>query len=233
MVFKRTAGLAVLGLLSYLFWWPWFHSLRHANPTHTSLMMLRESQARGQRHKRRSVLVWRPLSQISPALVHALLLAEDDQFFQHSGFDLSQILVALQKDWQEKRFAYGGSTLTQQLARTLYLSPRKNILRKAKEAFITLWLEHTLSKTRILEIYLNVVEWGRGIYGAEAAARFYFRKPAKDLTPDESVALVSILPSPRRWSPFSERSFMARRRTNILEAMRKQGYINDEDSSLP
>jgi monofunctional biosynthetic peptidoglycan transglycosylase len=191
-------------------------------------MQLRESQARKSGHKPHSQLVWRPLSKMSPALLQALLLAEDDQFFHHSGFDFDQILIAFQKDWEAKKFAYGGSTLTQQLARTLYLSPRKNIFRKAKEALITVWLEQTLPKNRILEIYLNVVEWGRGIYGAEAASQHYFQKPASDLTADESVALVAILPSPRRWSPFSERTFMARRRTNLLEAMQKQGYTEEE-----
>src|SRR5439155_17227406 len=136
-------------------------------------------------------------------------------------------------DWEKKRFVYGGSTLTQQLARSLYLSPRKNLLRKAKEALITFLLESYLSKKRILELYLNVVEWGRGVYGAEAAAQAYFQKPASDLTADEAAALVSILPSPRRWNPASERAFIAGRRTRLVARMRAAGYLPVEISTMP
>jgi monofunctional biosynthetic peptidoglycan transglycosylase len=196
-------------------------------------MVLRENQARARGQHPRPLLIWRPLSQMPPALTQALLLSEDDQFFHHSGFDIEHIKIAIREDWKRRKFAFGGSTLTQQLARTLYLSPRKSVFRKLKEAVITVWLERTLSKKRILELYINVVEWGRGIYGVEAAAQHYFHKPAADLTVDECVALVTILPSPRRWSPLSERAFMAQRRTNILEEMRNQGYIpDDEPSSL-
>ena len=108
--------------------------------------------------------------------------------------------------------------------RTLYLRPRKSILRKVKEAVLTVYLERTLTKRRILELYLNVVEWGPGVFGAEAAAQYYFGKSAAELSPDEAVALASILPSPRRWSPFSEKEFMARRRTQLMERMQKAGY---------
>jgi len=194
-------------------------------------MKHREIQARRQGHKLHSIMRWRPLTQMPPALIHALLSSEDEKFYQHAGFDLDTILYALKKDWELKRFAVGGSTLTQQLARTLFLSSDKNVLRKLKEAVITVWLEQTLSKRRILELYLNVVEWGRGIYGAEAAAQYHFHKPVHELTVDECVALVAILPSPRRWSPSSERAFMARRRTNILEEMRHEGYISKDSST--
>src|SRR6185437_4422092 len=138
--------------------------------------------------------------------------------------DFEQMRIAVQRDWAKKGFVYGGSTLTQQLARTLYLSPHKDLLRKAKEAVITVYLERTLAKRRILELYLNVVEWGRGIFGAEAAARHDFGVSAADLTPDQAVALASILPSPRRWRPSSERAFMARRRSQLTERMQAEGY---------
>jgi monofunctional biosynthetic peptidoglycan transglycosylase len=136
-------------------------------------------------------------------------------------------------NWQKKRYAYGGSTISQQLARTLFLSPKKNLARKLKEALLTVRLEHALSKHRILEIYLNVIEWGRGIYGAEAAAEFYFNKSAAALTPDEAVALASILPSPRRWSPMGEQAFMARRRTQLRERLERAGYATPYDLSGP
>ena len=215
---------AAAGALVYLFWLPDVGELKNHNPRRTALMDLREAQAAAAGHRTHPVLLWRPLEQISPHLIHAVLVSEDDTFFQHSGFDLEQIRIAILRDWEKKRFVYGGSTLTQQLARTLYLSPRKNLLRKAKEAILTIVLEHTLSKRRILELYLNVVEWGRGTYGAEAAAQHYFQIPAKDLSPDQAVALASILPSPRRWSPLSERSFMARRRLQLTERMQQSGY---------
>jgi len=218
-------GLILLASLVYVFWLPWVPALRDHNPTTSSIRERREAQARAQGRKPRSSMIWTPLDSISPHVPQAVLLAEDDMFYQHAGFDFAQIKIALRVNWEKKRFAYGGSTITQQLARSLYLTPDKNLLRKVKEALITFWMEQTLTKKRILELYLNVVEWGPGIYGVEAASRHYFEKQSSELTPDEAVALASILPSPRRWSPLSERAFMARRRTNLLERMRRAGYL--------
>jgi len=212
-------------LVSYLCYQPDVAALRHHNPTTTAFMQLRAEQARKAKQPYSARMIWCDLDDISSNLVHAVLLAEDDTFYQHHGFDLEQIREAIRTNWQKKRYAYGGSTITQQLARTLYLSPNKNLLRKLKEALITYRLEHTLSKHRILELYLNVVEWGRGIYGVEAAARAYYGKSAAELSPDEAVALASILPSPRRWDPLSEKAFMARRRSKLLERMERAGYV--------
>ncbi|HVO32374.1 MAG TPA: monofunctional biosynthetic peptidoglycan transglycosylase [Elusimicrobiota bacterium] len=219
------AALAGVGILAYLLSFPDVAALRTHNPTNTSLMDLRRRQARAAGHKLRIHYQWEPLSEISPNLVHAVVLAEDDTFYQHHGFDWEQILEAVRRDWAKRKFVYGGSTLTQQLARSLYLSPRKNLLRKAKEALITLQLERTLSKRRILELYLNVTEWGNGVFGAEAAARTYFGVEAKDLTADQAAALTTVLPNPRRWNPLSERAFMAQRRTRLLERMEAAGYV--------
>ena len=163
-------------------------------------------------------MTWRDLDQISPHLVHAVLLAEDDTFFQHHGFDFAQINRAM---W----VAFGGSTLTQQLARSLYLSSNKNLFRKAKEALITRRLEKTLSKKRILELYMNVVEWGPHVYGAEAASRYFFNKPALDLTVDEAISLAAILPSPRRWNPLSEKKFMVSRKSILYDRMVRANFI--------
>jgi len=231
--------LAAVGLSTYLLWFPWMSPPLKGSLTHTSLTQLREKQAKQKGLTLKTVLIWQPLDQISPHLTHAILLAEDDQFYNHQGFDFQQIRIAVETNWKKRKFAYGGSTITQQLARNLYLTPRKNLLRKAKEAVITFWLEKNLSKKRILELYMNVIEWGPGVYGAEAAARHYFEKSSADLTPDEAVALASIVPSPRRWNPHSERAFMARRRTNLLERMRRAGYIetdllaDEEDAPYP
>lgn len=221
------AGLAAI--LAYLFWLPYVPFLKKNNPQTTALIELRKKQALKKNKKLDVKMSWRDLNQISPNLIHAVILAEDDTFYQHNGFDLEQIKIAVKINWEKKRYAYGGSTITQQLARTLYLSPSKNILRKLKEAILTFWIEHTLSKKRILEIYLNAIEWGNGIYGAEAAAQNYYHKSASELTPEESVALASILPSPRKWSPLRETPFMARRRGNILSRMATAGYLQNLD----
>jgi monofunctional glycosyltransferase len=223
-------GLAVV--LIYVLNLPDIAALKRQNPKTTALMELRKDQAKRAKIRFSTQMSWRRLDEISPHLVHAVLLAEDDRFYQHHGFDFGQIWIAVKTNLEKRRYAYGGSTLTQQLARTLYLSPRKNIIRKLKEAAITWKLEQTLPKKRILELYLNVVEWGRGIYGAEAAARAYFSKSAGELTPDEAVSLASILPSPRRWDPLSEKAFMARRRTQLLERMQRAGYLPEETAEF-
>jgi len=230
---ERLWVIAMAVLLIYLCNQPDLEVLRKHNPTTTALMELRVRQARALGKSYPTLMTWKNLDEISPHLVHAVLLAEDDQFYNHHGFDLEEIKQAIKINWEKKRFAYGGSTITQQLARTLYLSPKKNIIRKLKEALITVRLERALPKRRILEIYLNVIEWGRGIYGAEAAARFYYNKSAADLTSDEAVALASILPSPRRWTPQGEQAFMARRRTRLLERMQAAGYLPTYVSNGP
>jgi monofunctional biosynthetic peptidoglycan transglycosylase len=216
--------LGVLGFIGYVLWPYNVLELKEKNPQTTSLLELRQKESLLKGRPLKPKMEWRDLGDISPALVHAILLAEDDTFYQHHGFDWEQIQIAIQRNWQKQRYVYGGSTITQQLARTLFLRPRKTLLRKLKEAVLTIYLEKTLSKRRILELYLNVIEWGPGIYGAEAASQFYFSKPASGLTADEGVALASILPSPRRWTPFSEKTFMARRRTQLLERMERAGY---------
>src|ERR1700761_9312805 len=130
--------LALSALVTYLLWLPDVRLLVQQNPTHTALMQLREDQARQAGQQPHSVMHWRSLDDISPNLIHAVITSEDDTFYEHGGFDLEQIQVAVQRDWQKRHFVYGGSTITQQLARTLYLSPRKNLFRKAKEAMITI-----------------------------------------------------------------------------------------------
>ncbi len=226
----RWAFVAFAGsLVLYLLWLPYVPWLVRHNPKTTSFMRIREAQAKRAHVSLRSVQSWRPLSFFSPHLVHAAIISEDDTFYRHHGIDWDQVVEAMRRNWHEKRYAYGGSTITQQLARTLYLSPNKSLLRKAKEALIALWMERVLSKHRILELYLNTAEWGKGIYGAEAAAQFYFRKSSADLTPDEAISLVSILPSPRKWNPLSEKAYMARRRSQIFTRMQIAGYLPSEN----
>jgi len=176
-------------LLTVYFMTPPVAQLRVLNPGKTAYM-----QADRSRHIRHE---WRPLSEISKNLQHAVVLAEDDQFFGHNGLDWKAIERAWKTNIRRGRFARGASTITMQVARNLYLSPRKTILRKMREVWIALKMELLLPKKRILEIYLNIAEWGNGIYGAEAAAHHYFGKSARYLTKEEAAWMAAILPRPR------------------------------------
>jgi len=148
-----------------------------------------------------------PLAKISPYLKQAVVIAEDDQFYLHEGYDWKAIKRAIKTNLKRGEFSHGASTITMQLARNLYLRPRKSILRKLKEFLITLRLERELSKDRILEIYLNVAQWGEGIYGVKAAAKHYFGKSPATLTKHDAAFLAAILPRPayydkHRGSPY-------------------------------
>jgi monofunctional glycosyltransferase len=143
---------------------------------------------------------WVPYERISPALKRAVVAAEDARFLDHAGFDWDAIQRAMAKNEQRGRIVAGASTISQQLAKNLFLSGERSWLRKAQEAAITWMLETTLSKRRILELYLNVAEWGEGVFGAEAAARHHFGVPAAGLSAEQAAWLAAILPSPRRYA---------------------------------
>ena len=170
-----------------------------------------------------------PLSLISPYLVQAVVIAEDDKFWSHKGFDFKAIKEAFQRNIKKKTLRYGGSTISQQLIKNLYLSPSRNPVRKVREFILTWRLERTLSKKRILELYLNVVEWGNGIFGAETAAQRYYGKPASALSAWDSVHLAIILPSPRRYNPLSGSKFIERRAREVYEIMMKRGIVKPEE----
>ena len=222
------AGFVLLLSAAYVLWLPDVSELKKKNPKETSFMRIKERQALAQGKKLGRTIIWTGWDGISENLKHAVLVAEDDGFYRHKGVDWASTRKALETDWKQKRFAKGGSTITQQLARNLYLSPSKNPLRKIKELLIARRLEKELGKRRIFEIYLNVAEWGRGIYGAEAAARAYFNKSASDLTPEEGAALAAALPSPRRYSPVKGTRLMERRKSSIVARMRASGYLPEE-----
>ena len=223
------AGLLALLAGLYLVWLPDVRELRKKNPQATSFMLIKERQALARGRKLPRVMLWRDYDEISENLRHAVLVSEDQDFYRHKGVDWESTRAALADDWKKKRLAKGGSTITQQLARNLYLSPSKNPLRKIKEILIARRLEKELGKRRILELYLNVAEWGRGVYGAEAAARTYFDKSAADLTPEEGAALAAVLPSPRRYSPVKDTRFMERQKARIVSRMRASGYLPEEE----
>lgn len=194
-------------------------SLRVINPTITALIEAREDQAREKGAAIGRHWIWVPLTRISPHLRHAVVAAEDASFFTHEGFDWEGMKDAVLYDLVKGELKRGGSTITQQLAKNLYLSSERSILRKAHEAMITRLLEHQLSKERILELYLNVAEWGTGVYGAEAASRHHFRKPARDLTEDEAAWLAAVLPSPRRYDPLRRTKALTSRYERVLHRM--------------
>jgi len=204
-------------------------SLRKENPKTTALMKQREAEASAKAKKAAVYQVWVPYAAISNTLKSAILIGEDDAFYQHEGYDLEQIKESFVKNWEEKRFARGASTITQQLAKNLYLSTSKSPLRKLKEFLIARRLEEGLSKRRIFEIYLNVIEWGDGIYGAEAAARSYFRKPARDLTVREAVLLAASIPNPRRMNPSHMTRGLQNRVEIILSRMVQRHQISSEE----
>jgi len=199
--------------------------LKQKNPKTTALMELRDEEYRKKGLRLPRQQIWVPYSAISEHLKKAVLISEDAAFFSHKGVDLNELKEALKKDWETLSFSRGGSTITMQLAKNLYLNLSKNPLRKVKEIVIAQQLERTLSKRRIFEIYLNVVEWGRNIYGAEAASRFYFSKSAVALDPLEAATLAALLPSPRM---AKERSILNRRNL-ILARLASVGYISNEE----
>jgi monofunctional glycosyltransferase len=222
---SRVKAFLIIGLClpvgAVLFFWlfamPDVSSLRTTNPTVTALIEARQAQAAEQGRTIGRHWTWVPLSRISPSLRQAVVAAEDALFFTHEGFDWEGIKVAAKYNLEAGEFKRGGSTITQQLAKNLYLSAERSLIRKAREALITRSLEHHLTKERILELYLNVAEWGQGVYGAEAAARHHFKKSARDLTANEAAWLAAILPSPRRYDPLRKTTFLTRRHNRILK----------------
>src|SRR4051812_43007312 len=190
--------------------------LKTANPTTTAFMELRDDEARAKGKTPRRVQRWVAYGRISADLKRAVLVAEDDAFWQHEGVDFEQMQASLETDWARGRFSRGGSTITQQLAKNLYLSPSKDPLRKLRELVIARRLEAELKKARIFELYLNVIEWGDGVYGVEGAARTYFGKSAAELGPAEAALLAGAIVNPRVLNPRRPTPRLLRRQQLIL-----------------
>jgi monofunctional biosynthetic peptidoglycan transglycosylase len=218
---------------------PRISRLRTQNPETTSMIEARAEEARQKGEQPKRFQAWVPLDKISANLQRAVLAGEDVNFATHHGFDYQ----AIQKAWDDAQkeaakeaneegddqsswippmpsFKRGASTITQQLAKNLYLSNEKSFIRKGREAVITYFIERDLSKRRILEIYLNVIEWGDGIYGAEAAAQYYFKKPASALSPSEAAFLSAMIPNPRTvFNPKVNPKRVARRQRIIMRGI--------------
>ncbi|MCG5239340.1 monofunctional biosynthetic peptidoglycan transglycosylase [Azospirillum doebereinerae] len=203
----RWALVGTLGLVALTVAWALLY--RVAPVPGTPLMLIRAMGGSGMDRS------WEPLDAISPHLARAVIASEDTAFCGHGGFDWTAIGTALE-DNEEGKSLRGGSTISQQTAKNAFLWPARSWLRKGAEAWFTLLIESLWPKRRILEVYLNIVEWDDGVYGAEAAARHHFRKPAAALTRREAALLAVVLPSPRHWSPSSPGPYVARR-AGIIE----------------
>jgi monofunctional biosynthetic peptidoglycan transglycosylase len=162
---------------------------------------------------------WVPYERISNDLKRAVVAGEDAKFLDHDGFDWEAMQKAYEKNQKKGKVVAGGSTISQQLAKNLFLSGERSLWRKAEEAAITVMIELILSKRRILEIYLNMIEWGNGVFGAEAAARYYFNEPAAALAPEQAAQLAAMVPSPRRYSQGRETPYLQKRTELILSRM--------------
>jgi monofunctional biosynthetic peptidoglycan transglycosylase len=226
---RLAVGLGLLGLagwVAYEAWtWPDVGGLTRRNPTTTAFIEHYRRQQRAAGRDDRVAWSWTAYGSISPHLKRAVLVAEDINFFSHQGFELSEIKAVLQEALEEGEIRRGASTITQQLARNLWLSPSRNPVRKLKEAILTWQLERRLDKRRLLELYLNVVEFGPGVYGAGAASRRYFAKPAAELAPDEAAQLAGSLPLPSRWHPGSGSRAYARHVERILRRMERAEFL--------
>ncbi len=220
-------GLAVLAAwLGYQAWtWPDAGALRRRNPATTAFIEQYRREQRAAGRDDRVAWTWTPYAEISPHAKRAVLVAEDINFFSHHGFELREIRAVIGEALEEGELRRGASTITQQLARNLWLSPSRNPLRKLKEAILTWQLERTLDKRRILELYLNVAELGRGVYGVGAASRRYFGKPVADLSETEAAALAASLPNPTRWHPGSPSRVYAEHAARIERRMARADFL--------
>lgn len=202
------------GVIIYSFW----------NPPLTFLMLqrLKEQALAGQKLKLERN--WIPLEKISPNLVQAVVASEDNNFLNHYGFDMEAISDALHHNEKSKR-VHGASTITQQTAKNIFLWPKRSYTRKAFEFYYTLLIETFWSKERIMEVYLNSIEMGKGIYGAEAAARTYFKKPASRLSRAEAALIATSLPAPRKRNPATPSAYMLRHQSRIMKLMGMIGPV--------
>jgi len=203
--------------------------LRHENPGLTALQKQRAEEAVAAGRAFRMDQRWVPLGEISEHLVNAVIVSEDATFWTHGGFDFHEIGESIKKNWRERRLARGASTITQQLAKNLFFGTEKSWRRKLLEAIATYRLERKLSKRRILEIYLNVIEWGPGVYGAEAAAQHHFGLAAKDLKPHQAALLAASIPSPHKMRPGDPGPFLRDQADLTLERMRARGMLETPD----
>ena len=218
-VIVASAAFAFVGLGYIWITLPDVRPLRKTPPASTAWMDMRAAQARAAGKPVRKNQRWVSYGRISPNLTRAVLLAEDGAFWSHEGIDFDEMKMALEDSWEKGEPLRGASTITQQLAKNLYLSPSRNPTRKITEFLIARRLEAELSKQRILELYLNEIEWGDGIWGCEAAARVYFGVSASDLSAEQAALMAGAIINPIRYSPAHPNGRLLRRQQIILRRM--------------
>ncbi|HNY64674.1 MAG TPA: monofunctional biosynthetic peptidoglycan transglycosylase [Deltaproteobacteria bacterium] len=229
LLYALLASMAfVLGDIALCFVYPDVQSLRKEHFEKTAFMRYRERQWEKEGRDKKIVHTWVPLKKVSPYLIKAIIIAEDDKFYRHEGFDFKALQRAFEEDLKKRKFSAGGSTISQQLAKNLFLSPSKTPLRKIKEAIYTWRLEKNLSKKRIVELYVNAAEWGDGIFGIQAASRHYYGKNASALTAPEAARLASVLPNPIRYNPTGSKRYVLARSKAIYRIMLKRGIVIPE-----
>ncbi len=235
-VFKTLAAIAALGFayVAYVYLTlPDVRSLADTNPTTTAFMELRVREAERAGRKFQIRHRWVPYNQISANLRRAVIVTEDAAFFDHDGIDLNELKASLEKNWEEGQVLRGGSTITQQLAKNLYLSESRNPMRKVTELLIARRLEAALTKRRIFEIYLNMIEWGDGIFGCEAAARAYFGGPCASLNVNQAALLAGAIINPRVHSPAKPTRRLLRRQQIIIRRMGIKEEAPPPETPLP
>ena len=212
-------------LILQIFFLPYrsIRQLKTTNAGETAFMREQAADAKKINHPFHKMQIWIPLQSIPKDAIDAVIVSEDGTFWSHNGFDWFEFKESVERNFEEGRAVRGASTITQQLVKNLFLSSSKNPLRKLKEWILTWYMEQQLSKSRILEIYFNVIEWGDGVYGIEAASRFYFDKSAPDLNREECARLAAIIPSPRKHRADVDSKYVLRRTNLILERMEARG----------
>lgn len=227
---KPWLGLVALLLLAFGVYeyvtLPEVGDLAKKNPATTALMDQRAAEAKAKGQRARKQQRWVPLDQIAKVAIDAVLLSEDAGFFQHGGVDAKELKEALHKAWEKRELGRGASTITMQLAKNLWLSTDRSVLRKLKELVLTQRLEEGLTKQRILGLYLNVAEWGDGIYGIEAGAQAHFGVSAASLSPGQAVILATMLPAPRKWLPSRKSRTHRERALKLIERLETVGRFS-------
>jgi len=199
--------------------------LKKQNPQTTAIIEQRKKET-GQKGKKLKIRQkWVRFDAVPKLLKDTVRISEDAAFYQHNGIDYYELKEAIKKNLKKGKKARGGSTITQQLAKNIFLSTRKSYYRKIKEFFIAKKLENHLSKNRIFHLYLNVIEWGKGIFGVRAAAEYYFNKPVGSLNLVEIIRLVSVIPKPLKVTPLSDSRYLKWRANLLLDRLKKYGYI--------
>jgi len=231
-LWRRLLLLGALALAAWAGWeaatWPDVQALAARPPATTAFIERYKERERAAGHQVKVAIRWAPYASISPDFKRAVLVAEDINFFSHHGFDWGEMKVAVEDALHDTETPRGASTITQQLVKNLWLSPSRNPLRKVKEAILTWQVERTLGKRRILEVYLNIVELGPGIYGVGAAAQAYFGKAPADLGEDEAALLAASLPRPGSWHPGSTSRAYQRYAAAIRARMDKADFLRKQ-----